>query len=41
MKIPDVPYVVEEWAQAAPGRGHPGRARVYPALAGRAYLEAA
>ena len=40
MKIPHVPYVVEEWRRRAPGRGHPRRARVHPALARRAVIEA-
>ena len=38
MKIPDVPYVVDEWRREHPGRGHPRRARLHPALARRAGL---
>ena len=36
MKIPDVPYAGRQVAAGAPGRGHPGRARLHPALACRA-----
>ena len=40
MKIPDVPYQVDTVAPRAPGRGDPRRARLHPALARRAVLQA-
>ena len=39
MKIPDVPYLVDAVAARAPGRGHPRRARLHPALARRAVVK--
>ena len=41
MKIPDVPYEVDEWRRGAPRGGHPRRARLHPALARRAVLASA